>query len=216
MSYALIELERGRIIIQKSGTTPIEAASMRLKGGSTMKGNIKKLSVLVGVPVIALFIMVVMASAGPAIPYGIKGEYEVTGVTTCDPTMPGIAETTYTFRKDGTGSFSGVGRSISASGGSSNATMCDFHYTVTKEGRIEFKYPFPPGGVKVGHLENEVFVLDFTMDGGPSHGFISPDDKTITISCGPPVVLYGIDPDTGAPIFGPVYCITSLAGMRVK
>ena len=179
-----------------------------------MKGNIKNLVLFVIVA--AMFITATMASAGPAIPYGINGVYEVTGVTTCDPTSPGIAEITYTFRKDGTGSFSGVGRSISASGGSSNATMCDFHYTVTKEGRIEFKYLFPPGGVKVGHLENEVFVLDFTMDGGPSHGFISPDDKTITITCGPPVVLYGIDPDTGARLFGPVYCITSLAGMRVK
>ena len=183
-----------------------------------MKGNIKQLSVLVGVPVIALFIMVVMASAGPAIPYGINGVYEVTGVTTCDPTSPGIAETTYIFRKDGTGSFRGIGHSISASGGSSNATICDFTYTVTKEGRIEFKYPFPPGGVRVGYLD-EAGVFQYTgptMDGGPSHGFISPDHKTITITCGPPISLNVIDPDTGDTLFGPVWCITSLAGMRVK
>ena len=183
-----------------------------------MKGNIKKLSVLVGVPVIALFIMVVMASAGPAIPYGINGVYEVTGVTTCDPTSPGIAEITYTFRKDGSGSFSGIGRSIGASGGSSNASRCDFTYTVTKEGRIEFKYPFPPGGVRVGNVD-EAGVFHYTgptMDGGPSHGFISPDDKTITITCGPPVSLNVIDPDTGATLFGPVWCLTSVAGMRVK
>ena len=38
-----------------------------------MRRDIKKLSVLVGVPIMALFIMAVMASAGPAIPYGIKG-----------------------------------------------------------------------------------------------------------------------------------------------
>jgi hypothetical protein len=183
-----------------------------------MKGNIKQLSVLVGVPVIALFIMVVMASAGPAIPYGINGVYEVTGVTTCDPTSPGIMEATYTFRKDGTGSFRGIGHSISASGGSSNASMCDFTYTVTKEGRIEFQYTWPPGGVRVGYLD-EAGVFQYTgptMDGGPSHGFISPDDKTITITCGPPVSLNVIDPDTGDTLFGPVWCITSLAGMRVK
>jgi hypothetical protein len=48
MSYAPIELGRSRIIIQKSGTTSIEAAlKSRLKGGSTMKGNIKKMAVLV-------------------------------------------------------------------------------------------------------------------------------------------------------------------------
>ncbi len=183
-----------------------------------MKGNIKKLSALVGVPVIALFMMVVMASAGPAIPYGINGVYAVTGFSSCDPTSQGIAEITYTFRKDGTGSFSGIGHMISASGGSSNATVCDFTYTVTKEGRIEFQYPFPPGGVRVGYVDEDgVFhYTGPTMDRGPSHGFISPDDKTITITCGPPVSLNVIDPDTGATLFGPVWCITSLSGMRVK
>ena len=187
-----------------------------------MKGNIKKVSVLVGVPVIALFIMVVMASAGPAIPYGIKGVYEVTGVTTCNPTEQGINESTYTFRNDGTGSFSGVGHIISSApdgsiNASINASMCDFTYTVTKEGRIEFQYPFPPGGVRVGYVD-EAGVFQYTgptMDGGPSHGFISPDHKTITITCGPPVSLNVID-ENGDPVFGPVWCITSLAGMRIK
>jgi hypothetical protein len=183
-----------------------------------MKGNIKQLSVLVGVLVIALFIMVVMASAGPAIPYGIKGVFEVTGFSSCDPASPGIMEATYTFMKDSTGSFSGDGRSISASGGSSVALRCHFTYTVTKEGRIEFLYPYPPGGIQVGHLdESEEFVLDTLMDGGPTHGFISPDHKTITIQCGPPVYLTVIDPPPppgSDPV--PVWCITSLAGMRVK
>ncbi len=185
-----------------------------------MKGNIMKLSIFVGVPVIALFMTVVIASAGPAIPYGINGVYEVTGVTTCDPTGPGIAESTYTFRNDGTGSFKGIGRSLL--GGEScqptNASRCDFTYTVTKEGRIEFQYPFPPGGVRLGY-EDEDGVFHYTgptMDGGPSHGFISPDGKTITITCGPPISLNVIDPDTGEKLFGPVWCITSLAGMRVK
>ncbi len=182
-----------------------------------MKGNIRKLSVLVGVSVIALFMMVVMASAGPAIPYGINGVYEVTGVTTCDPASPGISESTYTFRNDGTGSFKGIGHSLGAELGS-NASRCDFTYTVTQEGRIEFQYPFPPGGVRVGY-EDEHGVFHYTgptMDGGPSHGFISPDGKTITITCGPPISLNVIDPDTGERLFGPVWCITSLAGMRVK
>ena len=182
-----------------------------------MKRNIKKLSVLVGVPVIALFIMVVMASAGPAIPYSIKGVYAVTGISTCNPASPGIMEANYTFKNDGTGSFSGVGRNIDASGGSSVAFMCDFTYTVTKEGRIEFKYPYPPGGIKVGSVDADgVFHSFMTMDGGPSHGVISSDDKTITISCGPPVYLRVIDPDTG--VLGPdkVWCITTLAGIRIK
>ena len=110
-SYTLIELERGRITIQKSGTT-----NESLKGGSTMKGNIKKLSILVGIPIMALFIVVVMASAGPAIPYGIKGVYAVTGFTSCSvgggPAGPGIMEGDYTFRNNGTGSATGWIRNI--------------------------------------------------------------------------------------------------------
>lgn len=180
-----------------------------------MKGNIKKLSVLVGVPVIALFIMVDMASADPAThSYGINGVYTLTGFSSCDPTSPGIMEAEYTFRIDGTGSISGVGRSIAASGPSSTAFTADFTYTITKEGRIEFEYPFPPGGLKVDF--NNDGVPDVTMDGGPSHGVISPDRKTITISCGPPVFLKVIDPDTGATLVEPVWCVTTLAGMRIN
>ncbi|HSB06193.1 MAG TPA: hypothetical protein VLK23_13465 [Thermodesulfobacteriota bacterium] len=179
-----------------------------------MKGNMKKLPALVGAPVIALFIMVVMASAGPAIPHGINGEYAVTGFSSCDPTSPGIMEGDYTFSNDGTGSFSGFGRNIGASGGSFIALTADFHYTVTKEGRIEFQYPFPPGGVKVFTPDGKTLLQ--TMNGGPSHGFISPDGKTITITCGPPVYLKVIDPDSGATLFEPVWCVTTLAGMRLN
>jgi hypothetical protein len=178
-----------------------------------MKGNIKKLSVLVGVPVIALFIMVVMASAGPAIPYSIKGVYAVTGVSSCDPASPAIMEATYKFRNDGTGSASGFIRNIGAPSASYVTFTVDFTYTVTKEGRIEFQYPFPPGGIKVFAPDGTPMQ---TMDGGPSHGVISSDDKTITISCGPPVFLNVIDPTDGTKVFGPVWCITSVAGMRIK
>ena len=179
-----------------------------------MKGKVMKLSVLVGVPVIALFIMVGMASADRALHHHIKGVYAVTGFSSCDPASPGIMEADYTFRIDGTGSISGVGRSIAASGGSSNAFWADFTYTVTKEGRIEFEYPFPPGGLKVD-FDNDG-VPDVTMDAGPSHGVISPDGNMITISCGPPVSLWVIDPDTGDQVAGPVWCVTTLAGMRIR
>ncbi len=180
-----------------------------------MKGNIGKLSILLSIPVVTLFIMVVSLSAGPAIPYGINGEYAVTGFSTCDAANPGILELTYTFRNDGTGSFSGYGRNLLRE--VPDVLRCAFTYTVTKEGRIEFLYPYPPGGIQVGHLdENEEFVLDTLMDAGPSHGYISPDHKTITISCGPPLYLTVIDPGTGKPVFGPVWCVTSFVGMRIK
>ena len=54
------------------------------------------------------------------------------------------------------------------------------------------------------------------MDAGPSHGVISPDGNTITISCGPPVSLWVINPDTGDQVAGPVWCVTTLAGMRIN
>ena len=88
-----------------------------------MKGNIKKLSVLLCVPVIALFIMVGMASADRAFRHHIKGVYAVTGFSSCDPATPGIMEADYTFRIDGTGSISGVGRSLPGSDGPPRALM---------------------------------------------------------------------------------------------
>jgi len=180
-----------------------------------MKGNIKKLSVLMVVPVIALFIMVGMAWAHLPFPYYIKGVYKVTGFSSCNPAELGIMEAEYTFKYDGTGSIIGVGRSISGSPpvGSSSSFTADFNYTVTKGGRIEFEYPFPPGGLKVDF--NNDGEPDVTMDGGPSHGVISPDGNTITISCGPPVALRVIDKD-GNPVSPEVWCVTTLSGMRIR
>jgi hypothetical protein len=183
-----------------------------------MKRNIMKLSVLVGVSVITLFIMVNSASADrdrQNYHYYIAGVYAVTGISGCDPTSPGILEADYTFRHDGTGSLSGVGRNISASGGSHSTVTADFTYTITKEGRIEFEYPFPPGGMKVDF--NNDGVIDVTMNAGPSHGVISPDHKTISITCGHPIPLYPINPVTGDELCDcPVWCITSVVGMRIR
>jgi hypothetical protein len=181
-----------------------------------MKGRIKKFSVIASVFVVALFIMVGMALAhDPVHSYYINGVYAVTGISGCDPTTPGIMEADYTFRHDGTGSLSGVGRNISSSGGSHSTVRADFTYTITREGRIEFEYPFPPGGMKVDFDNNG--VIDVTMNAGPSHGVISPDHKTISITCGHPIPLYPIDPNTGVKFCDcPVWCITSVVGMRIR
>ncbi len=183
-----------------------------------MNGKIKKFSVLVGVPVIALFVIVNMASADQddqKYHYYIDGVYAVTGTSSCDPTSPGIFDVDYTFRNDGSGSLSGVGRNISASGGSHSTISADFTYTITKEGRIEFEYLWPPGGMKVDF--NNDGVIDVTMNAGPSHGVISPDHKTISITCGHPIPLYPIDPLTGLKLCEcPVWCITSLVGIRIR
>ena len=171
-----------------------------------MKEKIMKLSVLVGIPVIALFIMVGMASADPS--YSIQGVYAVTGFSSCDTGAPSIVEADYTFRHDGTGSISnGVVRNLPP--GPVLSMTAEFEYTVTKEGRIEIKYPVAGLEISMGGQ----YLM--TWDGGPSHGVISPDHKTITISCGPPVFLNLIDPEPlpGTP---PTACILSLSGVRIR
>ncbi len=188
-----------------------------------MKKRIMKLSVLLGVPVIALFMMVGMASADPS--YSIQGVYAVTGFSTCY-SAPGanaanVLEADYTFSHDGYGAMKGVIRHF---GGDSPsfALSADFKYTVTKEGRIKFDYS-DLGGLKIGAVlswDEDLNPLDvfpvMALSTGPSHGVISPDGKTITISCGPPVVLHRLDSD-GKPIVGSdMYCITSSTGMRIK
>ena len=190
-----------------------------------MKEKIMKLSVLVGIPVMTLLIMVGMASADGAFHNHIKGVYAVTGLSSCCgpspnppdcPGIPAIMEADYTFRIDGTGSIdNGVARNSPP--GPTFALRAEFTYTVTKEGRIEFQYPFPPGGLQIGWVDEEnKFHVVFTMQAGPSHGVISSDGKTITISCGPQWPLWQID-DSGNKIDGTdMLCVTSLTGMRIR
>ena len=189
-----------------------------------MKGNIRKLSVLVCVPVIALFIMVGMASADRALHHHIKGVYAVTGLSSCcSPPgdcagSPAVMEADYTLRTDGTGSIdNGVVRNFPP--GPTFAVRAEFTYTVTKEGRIEFQYLFPPGGLQGGFVDADgKFQVFMTMNAGPSHGVISPDGKTITISCGPQWPLWQIDIDNdGDKIEGTdMQCVTSYTGVRVE
>ena len=172
-----------------------------------MNQKIMKLSVLVGIPVMVLFIMVGMGSADPR--YSIQGVYAVTGFCSCDlqpsPGAPSIEEADFIFRHDGTGSIrNGVIRNFPP--GPVLTMTAEFEYTVNKEGRIEFTYP--QAGL-VLFLEDGTHLM--TWDGGPTHGVVSPDRKTITISCGPPAFLTSIDP-----VGAQAYCMVSLTGVRIK
>jgi len=185
-----------------------------------MKGTMKKVSIFVGVLAMTLFVLVGMASAGsaiPAIPHSIHGLYAVTGFSSCSPDGLGVMEADYTFNNDGTGSATqGVVRNIDASGGWSAAFEATFTYEVTHEGRITFGYPWHGLKVYRTYPDGEVWWLQW--DAGPSHGVISPDGKTITITCGPPVKLTVVAVSSNAPpIVGmPAFCVTTAMGVRLK
>jgi hypothetical protein len=176
-----------------------------------MKGNMNKLALVVIIAAIPMLIAVATASAGSTY---IKGNYALSGFTSCSvagsPADPGILEADYTFNKNGTGSATGWVRSIPTP--MVSWVTLEFTYTVTKEGDIEFAYP--SGGFKI-YLQDkttEIMQWDIAM----SHGVISPDGKTMTISCGPPKVLTVIDSPMGPPVGTQGYCTTTLAGMRMN
>jgi hypothetical protein len=174
-----------------------------------------------------LFMMVGIASAYPFFPYHINGVFAVTGVSSCSPVVstspvsPGVFEGDYRFRPDGTVSVSnGFVRNFPPA--PTMAVRGEFKYTVTREGRIEFQYPwhgFEFGAVdangKFIPLDPEVF-----MNIGPSHGVISEDGNTITITCGPPVgPLYQVFKD-GSRVPGDtnpdLNCVTTFSGIRIR
>jgi hypothetical protein len=199
-----------------------------------MKGNINKLAVYVVITVMALFITATIVSAGPAIPYGIKGLYAVSGFSTCSmagtpagSAGSGIMEADYTFSNDGTGSATGFVRSIDApdvngyTSASFSPFTVNFTYAVTQGGHITFTYP--NGGVKMYQTYPDGTQWWMQWDNGPSHGVISPDGKTITILCGPPVFLtglYAVSTNSpwgeSSPPAMTAYCVTSLVGTRLK
>jgi hypothetical protein len=174
-----------------------------------MKTGMMKVGVFVMIAAIALFVVVATASAHPT---SIEGLYAMSGFSSCSigggPADPGIMEVDYTFYRNGTGSATGWVRSPAPN---LAWVTLEFTYTV-KDGRIEFTYP--NGGFKVYAPDQITFIMqgDIAM----SHGVISPDGKTMTISCGPPKVLTVIDSAPfGPPVGTPGYCATTLVGMRL-
>ena len=179
-----------------------------------MKGNINKLALVVIIVAIPMLIAAATASAG--LNY-IKGTYALSGFTSCSvgggPANASIEEATYTFNKDGTGSAFGWVRGTA--GQTDNMYITEsFTYTV-KNGDIEFQYPDPPGGI-IAYTSDDKETEILQWDAGPSHGVISPDGKTMTITCGSPHVLTVIDSPNGPPVGTVGYCAISLSGMRIK
>jgi hypothetical protein len=226
--HGLIASGPRRLILRDGGTTRCEAAAKR----SWKEASNEKLAVFVVVAAMAMFIPGAMASAddhegktnhgesheGKPTHHGIEGVYAVTGFSSCSPaTTPGIFEADYTFSRDGTGSAQAISRGINASGGGFSTFTADFTYEVTHEGRITFDYHGVGNKVvKTDPVTNEV-LWEVTWDRGPGHGVISPDGQTITITCGPPVVLQVVEStNVYLPKGTTTSCVTTAVGMRLK
>jgi hypothetical protein len=173
----------------------------------------KKLAVFVMIPALAMFMAATVSADGDGhggTGHGIKGLYAVTGFSTCSPTGPGIFEGDYTFHNDGTGTAVGwVRMIIPGTPGANPATIgialgfsLAFTYEVDKLGKIAFHYE------QGFELSNGII-----WDQGPSHGAISPDGKTITITCGPPKVLTQVQPGNTGTMAN---CVTSAVGIRLN
>lgn len=181
----------------------------------------KKLAVVLMIPALVLLAaaMVAAQDADWGAVHSIKGVYAVTGFSTCNATGPGILEGDYTFNGNGTGSAQGFIRSLSvntspppAANGAWATFSVTFEYDVTQDGKITFQYPAGGNTIAIPDTDKSI-----TWNQGPSHGVISPDGKTITITCGPPVSL-AVQASSGTGVPGPGFpanCVTSAVGVRL-
>jgi hypothetical protein len=178
-----------------------------------MKRNAKKLAVFLIVAALSIFMAVATASAGSKF---IKGHYALSGFTSCSvggsPAGPGVMEADYTFNKNGTGSATGWIRQITDPSVAPEVLYITLHFTYkVKEGRI-IEFAYPEYGFKVYAYDEETETCTYLLqwDAAMSHGVISPDGETMTITCGPPKKLHMVEA-----LQVEAVCVTSLAGMRV-
>jgi hypothetical protein len=181
--------------------------------------HMKKLAVLLMIPALAMFMVPTLATAdGHGHGHGIHGTYAVTGYTTCGAGEAGIFEGDYTFNHDGTGSAQGFVRNITQQGPGFLTFTVDFTYEVTQQGKIAFAYP-SYGFKLVITDEAGTDVWGMTWDRGPSHGVISPDGRTLTITCGPPVQLTVVEShgeNAPPPYIAKAFCVTTAVGVRLR
>ena len=185
-----------------------------------MKGNIKKLALLMIIAVIATFILAATVTADP--PRNLRGQYAATGsgtalVAICgfgadfEPNaaqFPGVVvtqtfnnEAVFTFRKNGTGTVTGITHVVSLNftsqawpytSAGSHTFYWEFTYVVAHDGSVTL--------TAKPNSESVTYTITFTA--GPSKGqtfnytgsftrmgTITPDGKTIILIGGVPDVL---------------------------
>jgi hypothetical protein len=175
-----------------------------------MNQRIMKLSVLVVIPVMALFIMVGMASAdGHKWKHGIEGDYAVTGTNSCviapngfTSIIPGSLENLltpngewqtvqgyilgiFTFHHDGSGQFR------SRMTVSLQLTPADPTPPLLIESHFDynFTYKVTGDGVISFHVLPCAGGPGSWSNDGPHDGVISPDGQSLIVYCGSPPVL---------------------------
>jgi len=180
-----------------------------------MKGNIKKLALLMIITVIAPFILAATVTANPPFPHAIRGQYAATGGGSCITALCGFGdnfvplplgdtqnlwlvqslsyEAVFTFEHDGTGTVSETNRYIAVLSPSplpsagTQVTTWSFAYTIDHDGMI--------------NIIGDPTTFNATWISGTSKnrtgygqcqiraGSISPDGKTITLNGGEPNVV---------------------------
>jgi len=183
-----------------------------------MKGNIKKLAVLVIIIAMAPFIMAAMASADDHQRRTIHGKYAFTGSNACMAAFLGFDsdlqpiggasapfdnqtwEGEYTFKHSGKGAIEVTAHNVGVSppfgGGGSLSIHWDFNYTVDPGGKITFT--LVPGSYVgqwlTGTLKGQGVFHDISDSW---HGVISPDGNQILVTWGAPVILPMLDSQGG-------------------
>ena len=156
-----------------------------------MKGNIKKLTVLVVIVTIAMFISAAMASAGGKNDWkAIHGEYAATSTVACntyiaDSTVgQGVMaqQSIYTFNGDGTGTVQGKTSGVTYSPTPKEAFSVmswDFTYAVADDGTMTMDAV--PGTGVWWNPENGAIYYTYTGGTFSDSGRFSVDHKTIIL-----------------------------------
>jgi len=194
-----------------------------------MKGKIKKLSVLMIVAGLVLFMGVDTSSAGSSNSPLLRGTYAFTGSGNCVLSAGGanlftiiqIWEGNYTFDGKGSGSFIGTFRAVDLSSNAisrANASW-EFEYEMTDHNRFE-TYLKPGTFDKVedptGNRPPDYFNIV-----GRFYGAVERDGASIVITSGPPQthILCAPDPNPAlgdcVPSGVEALCSESVTGLQV-
>ena len=219
--------------------TFIEPGSIGRRKEIQMKGNSKKLAVLVIIAVLAVFTVVATATAQGQIlvpPFESSVSYYVTGSGYCGsfagppptPTnlLPPTSETiavgplsmydgVYTFNRDGTFMATLNNRYISAGGATIGTIQYKGTYQLGKDGATLTFTINPPSIMKC--LQGAGCPSTTYLSNAPASGSISPSGDTLEIHCGPPVfvTVCGDSKCTPADLTPyQVFCVITLEGFR--